>query len=208
MKYLSIALLFSILFLSACTNNAPKADDRFVPFFQGQTLKGWEKIPDGDWQWNKGVLTGKRKKSQQRHSILISDKKYNNFILKFKFKSIEGNSGLYLRVKKINHKVMVTGFQAEIDSKGISIGGLYETKGRAWVVKVTPEKVKTFYKHKDWNEMQITANGRDIKVEVNGVTTADLKNDKSATSGHIGFQLHGGQEMNVSFKDVFIKILP
>ncbi|MCP4509077.1 MAG: DUF1080 domain-containing protein, partial [Fuerstiella sp.] len=129
------------------------------------------------------------------------------FAVRLKYKSLEGNSGFYFRVQKIDHAVSVKGFQAEIDALGGDVGGLYETLGRAWVVQPKPEAVKKYYKPMDWNEMTVTAVGGDVTVTVNGVRTAELKNDPSARKGYFGLQLHGGQKMNVMFKDIAIKEL-
>jgi hypothetical protein len=41
-------------------------------------------------------------------------------------------------------------------------------------------------------------------VRINGTKTAELVNDPGRTEGHIGLQLHGGDEMHVEFKDIAI----
>jgi hypothetical protein len=55
--------------------------------------------------------------------------------------------------------------------------------------------------------MMVTAVGGDVTVKVNGVTTAQLKDDPGARRGFFGLQLHGGQKMHVMFKDIAIKEL-
>ena len=39
-------------------------------------------------------------------------------------------------------------------------------------------------------------------VQINGVKTAELKNDPGRKKGRIGLQLHGGQDMHVEYKDI------
>ena len=95
------------------------------------------------------------------------------------------------------------GFQAEIDAAN-DIGGLYETGGRAWVVKPTAEQVATYFKPGQWNEMTVSAHGGWIVVHVNGYKTAELRDDPGRSEGHIAVQMHGGQDMDVSFKDIQI----
>ena len=56
--------------------------------------------------------------------------------------------------------------------------------------------------------MTVTAQGKDITVTLNGVTTAELKNDPGRLEGHFGLQLHGGNDMHVEFKDIEIKVGP
>ena len=40
------------------------------------------------------------------------------------------------------------------------------------------------------------------KIYENGQKTAELINDKGRKSGHIGLQLHGGDTMDVEFKNI------
>lgn len=198
-----------ILLLVIVTAGSPLfAADGFIPLFDGKTLNGWKPLPGGTWQVQDGAIVGSQEKTEKRHGILLSEKQYGDFIVRMKYKSLEGNSGFYFRVNKIDHVVSVKGFQAEINAEGEHIGGLYETLGRAWVVKPELEQTKGFYKKKDWNEMTVSAVGGDVTVTVNGHQTAKLKNDPGLRKGYLGLQLHGGQKMNVLFKDIEIKELP
>ena len=45
--------------------------------------------------------------------------------------------------------------------------------------------------------MVIAAYGGDVKVTVNGVTSAELKNDPSRPAGQLAMQMHAGNEMLV-----------
>ena len=179
----------------------------FVRLFDGATLSGWKALPGGHWEVADGAIAGTQEKTEKLHGQLLSEKEYGNFVLRLKFKALEGNSGLYFRATQVDHAVAVKGFQAEIDAGGSGVGGLYETLGRAWVVQPTAEQIQKFYKPKEWNEMSVTAVEGNIRVEVNGVVTADLKNDTGARRGRLGLQLHGGQKMQVMFKDIEIKEL-
>jgi len=194
-----------LLFLAAAVATA--ADDGFRPMFDGDSLDGWHVLPGGNWEIEDGVVVGTSPKSEGRHGLLMTDKTFKDFTVRLKFKAIKGNSGLYFRVEEVKSGVGAHGFQAEIADRG-AIGGLYETGGRAWVVQPKPEQIKGYFKPGEWNEMTVTAKGRDVTVTVNGVTTAELKNDPGRTEGRIALQLHGGQEMHVEFKDVEIRTLP
>lgn len=195
-----------VLFLLAtCSAFAAEADDGFVPLFDGKTLDGWHTLPGGKWEVVDGVIVGTSPKTERRHGQLVSDKQYADFTLRLKFKSVQGNSGLYFRVDKVDQPVGVHGFQAEI-APAADIGGLYETGGRAWVVKPTPQQVATYFKPGEWNEMTVSAHGRHIVVEVNGHKTAELKDDPGRLKGHLALQLHGGNDMHVEFKDIEIRV--
>jgi hypothetical protein len=183
------------------------AADEFVPLFDGKTLDGWHTAPGGNWEVKDGVIVGTSPASERRHGMLLSDKQYGDFVLRLKFKSLQGNSGLYFRAERVDQPVTVHGFQAEIAPSG-PVGGLYETGGRAWVVQPDAELVKSCFKPGDWNEMTVSAQGKSITVKLNGVTTAELKDDPGRTAGYFGLQLHGGNEMHVEFKDIEIQVPP
>jgi hypothetical protein len=195
--------LLQIIIAIACLAFVPHQQG-WQKLFDGKSLSGWHTKPGGKWEVNKGLIVGTSSKEEQRHGILISDKKYKDFDLKVVYKAVKGNSGLYFRVDEANDEVGVYGFQAEIDPDK-DAGGLYETGGRAWVSQPTPEQVNTWYKKGEWNTMEVNAKGGDITVKVNGKVSAKLVNDPGRREGHIGLQLHGGMEMEVYFKEVLIR---
>jgi hypothetical protein len=54
--------------------------------------------------------------------------------------------------------------------------------------------------------MTVTANGKHLVVHVNGMKTAEVPNDtKGRASGQFALQLHGGQDVDVWFKDLEIQ---
>jgi len=188
--------------------DAEKDDaEKFVPLFDGKTLDGWHTLPGGKWEVKDGVIVGTSVASEARHGQLVSDKRYKDFTVRLKYKSLKGNSGLYFRVDEVPSPVGVHGFQAEIDPAN-DVGGLYETGRRAWVVQPTPEQVKQYFKPGEWNEMTVSAQGRHVVVHVNGHKTAELKDDPGRLEGHLALQLHGGQDMHVEVKDVEICVKP
>lgn len=180
--------------------------DKWTDLFDGKTLKGWHTLPGGTWTVEDGTIVGRSPASDERHGLLVSDRTYKDFVLDVTFKSIRGNSGVYFRSDVVGGIEGVRGFQAEVHPKD-DIGGLYETNGRAWVVKPTADQVSRYYKPNAWNTLRITAKGRDITVTVNGIVSAELKNDPGNTVGNIALQLHGGQDMLVMFKNVRIREL-
>jgi len=194
-----------LLFVALLTSCASFEKNEAVALFDGKTLSGWEIIPGGEWSVKDGMIYGTQKKSEKRFGMLITKKQYSDFEVSLKYKAMNGNSGFYFRTAKTDQ--YVKGLQAEIDSWGNNVGGLYETFGRDWTVVVSPKKVAAFYKKHDWNEMMVRAVGKDVSVYVNGVKTAELENDPSPTEGFFGFDLHGGMDMEVYFKDITIKDL-
>ena len=89
--------LLALLLLVVAAARAVGAD-RFVPLFDGKTLAGWTPLPGGNWQVARGVIVGSQEKSEKRHGILLSDKKYGDFVVRLKFKALAGNSGFYFQI--------------------------------------------------------------------------------------------------------------
>jgi hypothetical protein len=200
---LPILCLASIL--AAVTAGA--AEPGFTPLFEGKTLRGWHALPGGNWEVKDGVIVGTSDKTEKRHGLLVSDKTYGDFSVRLKFKVLHGNSGFYFRSEKVDSAVAIHGFQAEV-ANDPTVGGLYETGGRAWVAKPDAALTKSIYKTADWNELIVTTEGRHVVVHLNGAKTVELTDDPGRLGGHLALQLHGGQDMEVMFKDIEIKALP
>lgn len=196
-------LPFILLFLLVSTALFAQKKQRL---FDGKTFNGWHTIPGGNWAIKEGVIVGTAEKSDPRHGLLVTDKRFKDFKISILYKAVKGNSGLYFRIDEVGGEVGVNGFQAEIDPIQ-DAGGLYETGDRGWVVQPKPEDVKKWYKPNDWNKMEVIAKGQDITVFVNGIKTAELKNDPSRAEGHIALQLHGSQDMEVYFKKIMLEEL-
>jgi len=173
----------------------------WTPLFDGETVDGWRSVGGGTWTVDEGTLHGTSPASESTHGILISDMPVKDFVLQLEFKADKGNSGLYFRVEEVDHPVSVKGFQAEIADQD-DIGGLYETLGRAWVVQPSAEQVETYFKPGDWNTMIVIAAEDGVRVVVNGVTTVVLEDDPGLREGLLGLQLHGGQDMDVRFRNI------
>jgi hypothetical protein len=175
---------------------------QWQPLWDGKTLDGWHKIGTGQWTIEDGAIIGRKEAKDGDFGHLVTDKAFKDFTIRGKYKALKGNSGLYFRIEEKGASG-VSGFQAEIDPAK-DAGGLYETNGRAWVVQPRPEDVKTWYRPGEWNEMDVTAVGRRVVVRVNGRRSAEVLDDPGRTEGRIALQLHGGNDMDVRFKDIEI----
>ncbi len=175
---------------------------KWEPLWDGKTLKGWTKNGKGEWTIDNGVLSGKHAANVKPFGQLISDKRFKDFTVRLTYKAVSGNSGFYFRTDKGGGSGVV-GFQAEIDATK-DAGGLYETGGRGWVVQPDAKLLSKYFKTNDWNTMTVSAHGSRITVDVNGFRTAEVINDPSRPEGHFALQLHGGQDVEVHFKDIQI----
>lgn len=180
------------------------AADAWTALWDGKTLAGWHVIGQAKWTVEEGAIRGTNVASQKEYGHLVTDKIYTDFTIRLKFKCLKGNSGLYFRVVEKGSSG-VSGFHAEIDATR-DVGGLYDTNGRGWVVHPKPEQVASWFKPNEWNEMTVTAKGGHLKVTLNGNVSAELPNDPGRKEGHIALQAHGGQDVDVWFKDIEIQV--
>ncbi|MGQ9574364.1 MAG: 3-keto-disaccharide hydrolase [Thermoguttaceae bacterium] len=200
--FFGIALLANAALLASAACAAEKPA-KWKPLWDGKTLAGWHKIGVGQWTIEDGAIVGRKNKEDPNFGHLVTDAAFADFTVRLKFKALKGNSGFYFRIEEKGASG-VSGFQAEIDPAG-NTGGLYETNGRGFVVIPNPELVKKALKPGQWNQMVVSAHDGDITVTLNGVKTAELKNDPGKwRKGPLALQLHGGNDMLVMFKDIEI----
>lgn len=201
---------------TVCTLTLTATAGDFTPLFDGKTLTGWK----NPYTWGKtDIADGEIRLSAEKKFFLMTERPYTNFIFEGEVHLPEGqaNSGFMFRAHVEPNKVY--GYQAEVDGdpkRGWS-GGLYDEGRRMWFaspIKDKPESVKAFrdrageaFKRNDWNTYRITCVGKKLKIEVNGVTTTDIEDDKDA-SGFIGIQHHGEKGAVYRFRNLRIQELP
>ena len=202
MKTLIIGLLFAIcLGLIAGPLAADEKKPAWKPLMDGKTLKGWHPVGDGKWTVEDGAFVG-RANNEKLYGLLVSDEQFKDFSVRFKFQVAQGDSGFYIRTI-IKEPEKANGLQVQVGRAGSGVGGIYESYGRAWIdFKPSLEKEKKYCKDDEWSEMTIDAEGGNVVVHVNGVKTAELKDDPSRPEGHFVLQMHSGNVMHVMFKEI------
>lgn len=196
-----IVLTWGLLAASYARGAEPKGE--WKPLMDGKTLAGWHPVGDGKWTVEEGAFVGRANK-EKLYGLLVSDQTYRDFTVRFKFKFHAGDSGFYIRtIMKAPDEAH--GLQIQVGGLKSGLGGIYESYGRAWVVKPTDELEKSLLKEGAWNEMVIDAHGGHVTVHVNGIKSAELKDDPGRAEGHFALQMHSGCVMHVLFKDIEIK---
>jgi hypothetical protein len=204
MRYFNAIAALLVAGISVAGSISAAEEGPWASVWDGKSLQGWHQVGDGQWVIEDGAIVGKTDKAAKLYGLLVSDQTYKNFTVRFKFKSLKGNSGFYIRTI-IEKPDMAKGLQIEIDPRS-STGGIYESYGRAWIDQPKAELVKSCYKLDDWNEMEVSADGGHVVVKLNGAKTAELLNDPSRPEGRLAFQMHAGNEMLVMFKDIEINV--
>lgn len=200
-----LALLLACSLSFALTKQEKK--EGFKPLFNGKNLKGW----DGDprlWKVEpNGILVGSTDGVKiDGNTFLITEREYSNFELRLQIKLRNHNSGVQFRSEKVMPGWVVKGLQADAAEKNWW-GSIYDEKGkRGVIVNGWKGKAETIVKDKDWNDMIISCQGDQIRITINGMVTAELK-DSTKLSGIIALQLHRGPDMRAEFRDIRIKEL-
>lgn len=185
---------------------AAGAEPGFKAIFDGKSLTGW----DGDpkvWSVKDGELIGSSEgyKLAGNTFLIYRGGEFGDFILRAKVKLRNHNSGIQFRSEELPNWVM-RGYQADM-AQGNWWGGVYEEKGKRGVmINGWKGKAETVVKADDWNEVEIYCKGEDIRITINGLVTAELK-DSFKLSGLFGLQLHAGPPMEARFKDIRLQVL-
>lgn len=208
---------FLRLFVTTLCLNVPvsAADPDFKPLFDGKTLNGWK----NPYSWGQiEVVNGEIHLKGDQKFFLVTEKSYGDFVFEGEVLLPEGtaNSGFMFRAHVEPNKVY--GYQAEVDGdpKRRWSGGLYDEARRMWFIspiKGNAESEAAFrsragdtFKRDEWNTYRITCKGNRIIIEVNGVVTTDITDDKDAR-GVIGIQHHGEKGQIYKFRNLRIKEL-
>lgn len=184
----------------------PASGAKWVRLFNGRNLNGWQKNGTEKWEVQEGAILGES--TTGHYGYLTTTRTYKNFNLRLQFKGLAGgNSGVFIRsrITGINpkHGPDIVGMQVEVDPNlGRHTGGLYESGGRGWVMKPTPEGEKAL-RPGEWNNLEIIADGSHIVTRLNGVTAVDFTDaSPHFTEGVVGLQLHTGGGVKMLFRHI------
>ena len=168
--YFAFALLALGWIVNYVTPKAAAQDAGWTTLFDGKTLDGWSQVGQSNWHVADGVLIADKMEGKEA-GYLVTNKSYKNFIVRVEFwPSDDANSGIYFRCldpKKITDR---TCYEANIFDQRPDPS--YGTGAITRYVEINPMP-KAGGK---WNNYEVTANGRDITVVLNGQTTAKLRN--------------------------------
>ena len=63
------------------------AEPKWQPLFNGKDLDGWHPVPGGKWEVVDGTILGTSPRSEPRHGLLMTDKRFKNFRVRALFES-------------------------------------------------------------------------------------------------------------------------
>ena len=202
MKWL--IFLFPI-FIFSC-NNSSTPDD-WTLLFNENNLDNWEtRNGTAEFHIEGNEIIGTSKLNTP-NTFLCTKEMYSDFILELELKvDVPLNSGIQIRSNSIPEyrNGVIHGYQVEVDpSPRAFSGGIYDESRRGWIYPLCEnQKGRKGFKNGNWNHYRIEAIGSDIRVWVNGIQTANLRDDMTA-SGFIGLQVHSvGKDSSMVGKKV------
>jgi hypothetical protein len=203
MKNLNV---FIISALFAVSFSFPEAKVKGLEkIFNGKNLDGWINHGTEKWYVEKGLLVCESG-PDKKYGYLSTAKDYYNFELELEFRQVaNGNSGVFFRSTFEGTKV--SGWQVEVAPPGHDSGGIYESYGRGWLVKI-PEEKENILKMGKWNKLRIRVYNDHVTTWLNGNQMVDLSDEKIGRGkGAIALQIHDGGGIKVYWKNIRIREL-
>ena len=209
--------LLPILVLAVVSSTLTAAEAGFVNLFDGNSLTGWKLVRGHGPGYI--VKDGLLVCPKEGGGNLFTEKEYSNFIFQFEFRlQPAGNNGVGIRAP-LEGDAAYVGMEIQIlDNEAPEYKDLRPAQYHGSVYDVIPAKRGYVKKPGEWNTEEIRAEGRRIKVTVNGtvILDADLDSVKdpevlkkhpglARQSGHIGFLGHGAL---LEFRNIRVKELP
>lgn len=208
--------LAAALLVTACASFSRESG--FVSLFDGQTLNGWKHVggPADGYGVKDGVIF-----CSPNGRNLFTERIYSDFVLRFEFKLEDGaNNGVGIRAP-LQGDAAYLGMEIQILEDAAADRGkwgkLRPEQYHGSIYDVVAAKRGALKPAGQWNTEEITADGRHIKVVVNGLTLVDANlNDVAdpekirkhpglfSECGHIGFLGHGDY---LEFRNIRIKEL-
>jgi hypothetical protein len=209
--------LYLLPFIVLLALPAYAVEKGFQALFNGKNLDGWV------------LFGGKGPGYVAKDGILIcpadgggnllTEQDYSDFVFRFEFKlSDGGNNGVGIRAP-LAGDIAYSGMEIQILDHDAPVyqGKLKPAQYHGSIYDVVPAKTGFLKETGEWNQEEITAIGRKIKVVLNGTTIVDADLDAitdpavlkkhpglARTTGRIGFLGHGTK---VDFRNIRIKPL-
>lgn len=212
MRTYHLGLAASVVLASLLLAPAMVFQNRSIKLFDDKSFNGWE----GNLKFFRieqaAIVGGSMKDSLDHNEFLCTTKPYDDFVLRLKVKLMgdpaRANAGIQLRSKRIPNHHEVIGYQADMGQT--YWGALYdESRRRKILAGPTAEELNKHLKRGDWNEYEIRAEGKRIRISVNGYQTADYTEAEEGIdqTGVICLQVHAGPPSEAWYKEIRIEPL-
>ena len=189
MRLITLVILFSGIV--GIGGEGAQAQSTQIELFNGRDLDNWEIINAGQFLVEDGVL-----KIDRGTGWLRSSDVYSDFVLTMEFRFLEAgaNSGIFVRTGPTsaddNNGWPNNGYQVQcMDTlTGTPLANMIPYGAPPFEHQFNIDALKTAYKPTgEWHTYEITAEGEQLWIRLNGVLVTTATGIKNAT-GHIGIQ--------------------
>jgi hypothetical protein len=174
----------------------PVSDDElgqgFIALFDGQTLFGWRAESKADWRVEGDAIVV----AEGEPGLLCTTAEFSDYVLRCEFQSAAGtNSGIFL------HTPSKPTDPAK-DCYELNIAGPDNPFPTGSLVKRV--KAEAEVKPDEWHAFEVTVQGAQIRVQLDGKQVAEYTDPQPLKRGRIGLQLNSGR---VAFRKIRLKPL-
>jgi hypothetical protein len=208
-------LYFRNIYVREIVTAAEKLEG-FVPLFNGRDMAGWTGNTTGYYARDGKIICDPKKAGGN----VYTEAEYSDFVVRFEFKLTPGaNNGLAIRAP-LGGDAAYQGMEIQIlEDSHPKYAKLQPYQFHGSIYGIVPAKRDCLNPIGEWNYEEVTANGRQVTVKVNGKTIVDANLDEASTpqtldkrahpglkrdKGHIGFCGHGDY---LEFRNIRIKTL-
>ena len=194
-----------------------QVEEGFTRLFDGSTLDGWTLVAKHGpgYVVKDGVIVC----PADGGGNLFTEKEYSDFVLRFEFKlTAGGNNGIGIR-SPLTPSASSLGMEIQVlDDGDPQYADIKPWQHHGSVYGIIPAKTGALKPVGEWNQEEISAQGRRIKVTLNGqvIVDGDLNAVHDAAviqahpgmlreRGHIGFL---GHNSHVEFRNLRVRELP
>jgi len=166
--------------------------DGWISLFDGQTLFGWQPDSDANWRVEEGSIVV----DQGAKGLLHTTTRFADYVLKIEFRSAPGtNSGIFLHTPPTINDVSQDVYELNIADADnpFPTGSLVNRK-----------KVEGTFDSEDWQAYEITVDGDQITVDLDGERVMEYQDPNPLRRGTIALQLNEGK---VEFRNIQLKPL-
>jgi hypothetical protein len=211
-KLLMIGMVISGILLSTCTK------DNKVLLFNGKDLSNWEKVVFEEADVNEvfQVGDGVIQVSGVPNGYILTKDSYSNYKLhvEWRWATVPSNSGVLLHAQETNLIEWPLCIEAQLkngsagDIVMIGHGAGVSAGDSTYLIKPEEGRFKVSGKFEEssekpageWNTYEITCDGENIELVVNGVLQNDVSKS-TISSGPIGLQSEGTP---IEFRNVYL----
>jgi len=199
LSIITIGLLIIGFTVSGCSPQmADQTEVGWITLLDGPNgLDNWSRVGTGNWAVVDGIVQADKRLGKEA-GFLVSRNSYKDFMIRAEFwVSDDANSGIYMRCQDAKIITDKSCYEANIFDKRPDPS--YGTGAIVHIATVSPMPKAGGR----WNTYEITANGPQLTVTLNGARTVNVQ-DSKFTSGPIALQYAAGV---VKFRKFQIKPL-